>query len=134
MSLFQSATLNFLVETLLAEFLVTVAGVLVAQTIIRWWVNRRYGRWTLTVIKNEEKKLDQVPITPAKMKQITDVPEDMPVFLKGMCSPFHTIRCDLMRTGEALGVLQMDDESRKIVINLDKDSVEVSDRPQGRNI
>ena len=121
MPLFQSPYLNFLLETLIAEFIVTIAGVLVARTIINWWTKYKYGGWTMIVIKNRDKKLDQIPITPAKMKQVTDIPEDMPVFLKGMCSPYHIVGCDLMRKGVELGVLKIDQTARRILIDLDKD-------------
>ena len=121
MTLFQASWANFVFQTLFAEFIVTIAGVLVARTIVKAWVNWRYGRWTVTVIKDGEKKLDRIKITPAKMRQVKQVEEDMPVFLKGLCSPFHHIRCDLTREGVALGVLQEDEQARHIRINLDKD-------------
>lgn len=124
MYILQSPYLNFIFETLLAEFIVTVTVVLVAGTVIRWWVNWKYGNWNLTVIKRREKMLDKIPISPTKMKQVLNVPEDMPVFLKGMCSPFHRIGCDLMREGVELGVLDIDYEARGIIIDLDKDRQE----------
>ena len=64
-------------------------------------------------------KLDKIPITPEKIKQVTDIPEDMPVFLKGMCSPYKILRCDLMREGVELGGLIIDDQKREIIIDLD---------------
>jgi hypothetical protein len=109
------------VELLFDELLLTIVGFLAANFIIRRWNDWRYGRWTLTVMQDGEAKLDQVPITPEKMKQVTEIPEDMPVFLKGMCSPFHHINCDLMRKGVELGVLTIDDDARTIIIDLDKD-------------
>ena len=120
MTLFDGPFLSFVVEALLAEFIVTVAGVLVAQTILKWQVNRKFGKWTLTVFQQGEAKLDSVPITPAKMKQVTEIPEDMPVFLKGMCSPYEKIQCDLMREGVELGVLKINWQKRQIIIDLDK--------------
>jgi len=116
----QSLYLNSILDGLVVEFIVTIAGVLFARTILKWWINWRYGRWTMTVLQNGEAKLDTIPITPEKMKQVTDIPEDMPVFLKGMCGSYKTLRCDLMHDGVALGGLIIDDQKRQILIDLDK--------------
>jgi hypothetical protein len=115
----RSPILHLLLDGLLVELVVTVVGVLFARTILKWWINWRYGRWTITIKHDKKVKLDKNPITPEKMKQITDIPEDMPVFLKGMCSPFKILRCDLMRDGVALGGLKIDDQKRQIIIDLD---------------
>jgi hypothetical protein len=116
----QSPIFHSLLDGLLVELIVTITGVLFARTILKWWINWRYGRWTMTVLQNGEVKLDRIPITPEKIKQVTDIPEDMPVFLKGMCSPYKILRCDLMREGVELGGLIIDDQKRQIVIDLDK--------------
>jgi len=76
------------------------------------------------VIKNENKVIENLPVSANKMKQISEMPEDMPVFLKGLCSPFHHIQCDLMRKGVENGVLAVDKVNRHIIIDLDKDQPE----------
>ena len=115
----QSPIFHSLLDGLLVELIVTITGVLFARTILKWWINWRHGRWTLTIIQNGDVKMNKIPITPEKMKQITDIPEDMPVFLKGMCSPYKILRCDLMREGVELGGLIIDDQKREIIIDLD---------------
>lgn len=120
MLLSQTPYINSLLDGLLVEFIVTIAGVLFARTIVKWWINWRYGRWTLTVKQNGKDRLNQIPITPEKMKQVKDIPEDMPVFLKGMCGSYKTLRCDIMRDGVELGGLIIDDQARTIIIDLDK--------------
>ncbi|MGB4323129.1 MAG: hypothetical protein WBJ23_07300 [Anaerolineaceae bacterium] len=115
----QSPIFHSLLDGLLVELIVTITGVLFARTILKWWINWRYGRWTITIKHANVVKLDKIPITPEKIKQVTDIPEDMPVFLKGMCSPYKILRCDLMREGVELGGLIIDDQKREIIIDLD---------------
>lgn len=115
----QSPIFHSLLDGLLVELVVTITGVLFARTILKWWINWRYGRWTITIKHANVVKLDKIPITPEKIKQVTDIPEDMPVFLKGMCSPYKILRCDLMREGAALGGLNIDRQKRQIIIDLD---------------
>jgi hypothetical protein len=128
MNIFNNPVINSIIENVLGEFVFTILAVIAAQTLIKWWYDWRYGGWHLTVIKDDEKKIDQLPISSGKMKQVREIPEDMPVFLKGMCSHLKHINCFLMEDGVELGVLNEDYETRNIVINLDKDNEEeVSD-------
>jgi len=124
MQIFSNDVANFFFETLFGELLLTIVGVVLAQTFIKWLNNRRYGKWHLTVMKNGEARIDKMPISPGKIKQFNEIPEEMPVFLKGMCSPFHRINCDLMQEGKEKGVLNIDEKSRVILINLDRDICE----------
>lgn len=117
---FQRPYVNSILDGLVVELIVTIAGVFFARTILKWWIDLRYGRWTMTVLQNGEAKLDKIPISPEKMKQVKNIPEDMPVFLKGMCGSYKTLRCDLMHDGVELGGLVIDDQKRQILIDLDK--------------
>lgn len=121
MPLFSNPYTNFIIETLLAELLITIIGFLFAQTIIKWLNNKRYGGWHMTVLKNDEKIIDHRKVSTLKMKQVLEIPEEMPVFLKGMCSPFHHINCDLMGCTDNEGILTIDKDLREIIVNLDKD-------------
>lgn len=62
----QSPIFHSLLDGLLVELIVTVAGVLFARTILKWWINWRYGRWTITIKHNNVVKLDKTPITRKK--------------------------------------------------------------------
>ena len=125
MQIFQSDIANFFFETLFGELLLTIVGVILAQPLIIKLNNLRYGKWHLTVMKNGEARIDNMPISPGKIKQFREIPEEIPVFLKGMCSPFHRINCDLMQEGKEKGVLNIDEKNRVILINLDRDICEV---------
>ncbi len=111
--------LDFILESLLQEIVIVIAGVLVAQTISRWWELRRYGGWRVEIWKDGKKVLEK-PISPGKMKMILDVPEDMGVFLKGLISPFGWLNCDLMGEGPELGLLRIGHRERLIMIDMDK--------------
>ena len=119
MTLFSSAFVQDVVLSLIVEVIIIIIGVIAAHTIIKAWNEWRYGKWTVTVIKNGIKKIDERKISSAKIKQVTDMPEDKPVFLKGLCSPYHYIEEDLMNAGNP--VLEWNDERRRIVVNLDND-------------
>lgn len=124
MQIFHSDVANFFIETLFGELLLTIVGVILAQPLINKLNDLRYGKWLLTVMKNGEARIDKMPISPGKIKQVREIPEEMPVFLKGMCSPFHRINCDLMQEGKKKGVLNIDEKNRVILINLDRDICE----------
>lgn len=121
---FQFPDISAIFEGVLVEFIFTILAVIAAQTLIKWINNWRFGRWKLTVKRSDTIILDKIPVSPQKMKQINDVPEEMSVFLKGLCSPFHYIKCDLPRRGVTLGVLKQDYKMREIIIDLDKDKPE----------
>lgn len=112
-------TFRFIIETLLQEIVVVIAGVLFAQFIYVWWVKYRYGGWRVIVWKREEEKLDR-EISPGKLKEIKEEPAELAVFLKGVASPYAWINCDLIKDGEALGLLVIDPEKKTYTLNLDK--------------
>jgi hypothetical protein len=116
-----NTALNYVVDVLAEELITVFAGVLIAHVFLKYWYKWRYGRWTITVIKDGETKIDQKKVSPGKIKQVLEVPEDLPVFLKGLCSPFHWIQCDLMADGEEIGLLVQDNKNREFIIDLDKD-------------
>lgn len=112
-------SLNFIVETLLQEFIVVVFGVLFALFVKNRWEKWRYGKWEVIVIKEEEEILHR-KISPSKVKEILDEPAELSVFLKGVASPYEWIKCDLIEYGEKLGLLHEDRVNRRFVLNLDE--------------
>jgi hypothetical protein len=119
MTLLSHPFIQDVILSLFVEVILIIIGVISAHTIIKIWNEWRYGKWTVTVIKGGEKKIEDREISSAKIKQITDMPEEKPVFLKGMCSPYHYIHDDLMKEGNP--VLEWNDKKRRVVVNLDKD-------------
>ncbi len=109
---------------LLSEFLLVVAGVLFAQFIRSRWENRRYGGWEV-LVKQHGKKIDVRPISPGKIKQIAEVPEELSVFLKGVASGYGWINCDLITDGRKNGMLVEDKTARKYIIDMDKNPAKV---------
>lgn len=104
---------------LLSEFVVVVAGVLFAQFIRSRLDERRFGGWHV-IIKEHAKTIDTRPVSPGKIKQIHDTPEELSVFLKGVASGYGWINCDLVTEGRALGVLVEDAAQRTYTIDLDR--------------
>ena len=110
---------EFLIQTVLAELIVVVLGVLIAHFILRNWERWRYGKWHVVVLEGEETHVDR-RISPAKAKQILDEPADLSVFLKGVVSPYGWIKCDLIEHGQEEGLLVVDEVKKRFVIDLDK--------------
>ena len=110
---------NFFFETLLAEFIVVVVGVLFAFFIQNRWVKWRYGGWKVIVQDDKEQFLVR-EISPTKAKQILDEPAELSVFIKGVISPYGFLNCDLLTRGKDVGLFIQDDQNRCFYINLDK--------------
>jgi hypothetical protein len=121
MTVFENPIINFIVVTVVGELIITIIGVIIAQPVLEWIQKKRFGGWHLSVIKNGEHYIDHIEISTGKMKQIDEIPEELAVFLKGKCSPFHHVNCDITEDGEALGLLFRDEKNREIIINLDND-------------
>jgi len=112
--IFSFLTSNSILENIIAELVVTIGGVLIANTIWRWWNNWHFGRWKLTVIKDGQTKIENKPISAGKMKQFKELPEELPIYLKGVCSPYHRIQCDIIADGSKTGLFKMDPKNREI--------------------
>ncbi len=114
-----NSPLDFVIQTLLAELIVVVAGVLVAHSFLALAIKLRYGRWQVRIIK-ENTEILRRDISPTKAKEILGEPADMSVFLKGVVSPYGWINCDLLREGKEIGLFVQDNRQRLLTINLDK--------------
>ena len=108
---------------LLSEFVVVVAGVLFAQFIRSRLDKHRFGGWHVIIRRNGE-AIDTRPVSPGKIKQIHEIPEELSVFLKGVASGYDWINCDLVTEGRDLGMLVEDAIQRTYVIDLDLNPVQ----------
>lgn len=109
----------FLIQSLLAEFIVVVAGVLFAILIRDQIVRLRYGGWKV-VIKQPGEKDHVRTITPGKAKEILDSEEDLSVYLKGVASSYGWLNCDLITEGRECGMLEDAPEKKRFIIDMAK--------------
>lgn len=107
---------------LLSEFVVVVLGVLFAQYIRSRLDRRRFGGWQV-IVKQLGKAVDVRPVSPGKIKQIHEIPEELSVFLKGVASGYGWINCDLVTDGRELGMLTEDRFNRTYTIDMDRNPV-----------
>lgn len=112
-------TLDFILQTILAEIIVVIVGVLFAQVLYNRWVEWRYGRWRV-VLRNDEGEILNRPISAGKVKEILNEESELAVFLKGVASPYEWINCDPLEEGRLNGLLNEDHEQRRFILNLDK--------------
>lgn len=111
--------IDFIVDALLAEFIVVVAGVLFAQFIQSRWEKWRFGGWKV-IIRRDGAELLKRDISPGKAQQILGEPADLAVFLKGVVSPYGWFNCDPLIEGKKNGMLTEDNVKRLYIIDLDK--------------
>ena len=111
--------LDFITQTLVAEFIVVVAGVLFAHFIQGWWEKRRFGNWKVILMRDGNPVLQRA-ISPRKARELSEEPAELSVFLKGIASPYAWITCDLIEEGKKIGLLAEDRSLRQYVIDLDK--------------
>lgn len=111
--------LNFIINSLFQELVVTIAGVLFAFLIRRAYINWRYGRWQVILRKGGEIVLTR-PVSAEKARVCLSDMSDKAVFLKGIVSPYSRLTVDIVEKGPELGILSDDKNSRQWVIDLDK--------------
>lgn len=110
---------NSVYANLLSEFIIVVAGILFAQFVRRRFEQWRFGNWRVIVKKQGEVLVDRA-ISPRKAHEIAEETADLSVYLKGLVSPYDWIKSDLIEDGEKLGLLTIDKENRRYIIDLDK--------------
>lgn len=86
----------------------------IQSRIDKWW----YGKWQVVITK-KNKILLQKAVSPAKVKQMQNVPEDKLVFLKGLIAPFEMLNCDLLEDGPKRDLYLENVREKRYVINLD---------------
>ncbi len=105
------------VANLLTEFLVAVFGLLVAQRIARWLVERRFGGWRARIVRGETPVVERRVSAP-KVREILEEPAELSVFLKGLVSPYDTLRCDILEQQKHPGLLTIDRAARTLTVDL----------------
>ena len=107
---------------IISDIVFSGLGFIAAMTVIRKINDCRYGRWKITIIKDNVEKISQKAISSNKIKQIRETPEEFPVYIKGLFRGFHNLKCDLDSDfARSNGLLVEDFNARMIIINLDKD-------------
>ena len=109
----------FVFTTLLQEIVVVTAGVLFARLILQGLDQWRYGRWQVILQRGSDLVL-QRHISAPKVKEMLSEPSELDDFLKGVVSPYDWIHCDIIEEGEKSGLLKIDRQARRFIIDLDK--------------
>lgn len=105
------------IANLFTEFVVAVFGVLVAQRIARWWVERRFGGWHARIVCGETPVVTR-RISAPKVKEILEEPAELSVFLKGLVSPYDMLHCDIIEQEEHPGLLTIDRAQKTFTVDL----------------
>jgi hypothetical protein len=112
--------IDFIFKSLLQEGIVIVAGVLVAFLIQKYWIQWRYGKWHVILLRGGTEILNR-DISPRKAKEILEEDSDLSVFLKGVISPYEWINCDLIEELKKKdGMLEENRAARNFIVHLDK--------------
>lgn len=112
-------TLRFFLETIVGELIVVILGVLFANYIWAFIERRRFGNWQV-IVRRRGEDLVRRDISARKVREILEEPADLVTFLKGVVSPYAFINCDLITTGQECGMLQIDQDRRRFLLDLDQ--------------
>lgn len=112
------AALTFIWQTLLAEFIVVVVGVITARFIMDKVTEIRYGRWVVDIVRQDGSLILTRKLTANKAQQLLPEESDLNPFLKGLVSPYAVVHCDLVTEGLEKGVVVKDDQARRIIIRI----------------
>lgn len=110
--------LNFIVQQLLAELIVVVAGVMVANSILKWHKERRYGGWRALILAQDGQQLLRRKLSANTAERVLNDEAELSVFLKGLVSPYGHIHCDLVTEGRANRVYEEDVTNRCMTIRI----------------
>lgn len=114
------STWNFIVQSIFAELIAVIFGVLIVQKGQEWLDKKRYGGWHVVVIKEKQQQLRR-EISYKKLKAIQEEPADLSVYLKGVASPYTWFKqVDLIEDGEKTGLIHCDHETKTYTIDVDK--------------
>lgn len=112
------AGVNFIVQQLLAELIVVVAGVLVANSILKWHKERRYGDWHALILAQDGQQLLRRQLSANTAERVLNDEAELSVFLKGLVSPYGYIHCDLVTEGKVNQVYEEDVTNRCMTIRI----------------
>ena len=109
---------EFIIQTLLAELIVVIVGVVIAHLVLDNYVRWRFGNWRV-IVKGDDVYVDR-PVSARKAQEVLEEPAELSVFLKGVVSPYLWIKCDIIEHGIDSGFLVVDERARVFVIDLTK--------------
>ena len=111
---------QFIIQTLLAELIVVIVGVVIAHLVLDNIERKRYGKWRV-IVKSDDVHVDRA-VSAKKAHEVLEEPAEMSVFLKGVVSPYQWIKCDIIEHGIESGFLVIDKKNRLFIIDLAKHS------------
>lgn len=109
---------EFIIQTLLAELIVVIVGVVIAHLFLDNYVRWRFGKWRV-IVKGEDVYVDR-PVSARKAQEVLEEPAELSVFLKGVVSPYLWIKCDIIEHGIDSGFLTVNKRDSVFVIDLTK--------------
>lgn len=110
---------EWILSGLVQNFVWMIVAILFVQFGQRAYDGIRYGGWRV-IVQKDGKDLMVREISPGKVKEILGESSEMSVYIKGVTSPYGWINCDILTMGKDIGLFLQDDESRRLVIDLDK--------------
>lgn len=103
---------DWVVSTIIVELGVVIVGVLIANYVIRYLKERKWGKWNL-MIQNGDETLFNRSLSAATTEEIFSDETELDKFLKGRVSVFGDVRCDL--------VSEIKDKNSKVVTRDNKE-------------
>ena len=109
---------EFVFTLLLGEFII-ITGNWFYDQIKTQWQKIKYGGWKV-VVKRPGKKNIVRQLSPMTVKKINEDEAEMSVLLKGVVSGFGWLNTDLITEGIKIGLLTIDNDALKYVIDFAK--------------
>lgn len=110
--------LNFVLNVGAQEILGTLFALALAAAVGKFWKDRHFAGWSVTVIGPDGQVATERNIGRKKMELLLDDDSDLSVFVKGLASPFGWLAIDLVEKGREMGALVVDKSAKKITIDL----------------
>jgi len=112
---------------LLQNFLWLFITIVFTSVIWRFYLNRRYGGWTVTLTINGKTILTR-KVSTNKARECLEDESEKAVFLKGIVSPYGRLTCDIIEEGLKNSLLEEDKRSREWIIHLNHPGFELESR------
>ncbi len=112
---------------LLQNFLWLFITIVFTSVIWRFYLNRRYGGWTVTLTINGKTILTR-KVSTNKARECLEDESEKAVFLKGIISPYGRLTCDIIEEGLKNSLLEEDKRSREWIIHLNHPGFELESR------
>jgi hypothetical protein len=117
--------LQWTVSGLVQNFVWVIVAIIFVQVVQRAVDQWKYGKWRVVVYLRGVEKVNR-EISAGKVKEILAEPAELSVFIKGVASPYGWINCDVLTEGRKIGLLTEEKDNRRMVINLDKNPLDIS--------